>query len=100
MPGAGRHLAREPGADIGDTVTGQRRDHEGRRKLRALVDGGRERQQRRLVDQIDLVEDQEHLAAKLGNLLQDRLDLVVEPLARVDQKAGQVGILRAAPGAA
>ena len=66
--------------------------------LRRVVRRLRQRQQLRLLDQIDLVEDQHLRLPDLFELLQQRLGVVVEARLGVDQHRDDVGVVRAAPG--
>ena len=66
--------------------------------LARVVGGLRQRQQLRLLDQIDLVEDQQLRLPHLVELRQQRLGFVVEALLGVDQHRDDVGVVRAAPG--
>ena len=66
--------------------------------LARCVRGLRQRQQLRLLHQIDLVEDQHLRLPDLGELLQHRFGLVVEARLGVDQHRDDVGVVRAAPG--
>ena len=97
-PRARRHARGQPLFQIGDAVAGQRRDHEGRLERGLVVGGFGQRQQRVARHQIDLVEDQDLRLLHLGELREDRLRLLVDALARVDQHADQIGVVRAAPG--
>ena len=66
----------------------------------ALVERLRQREQLGLADQIDFVEHQNFGRADVGELAQDRLLVVLHAFVRVDQKRDDIGVLRAAPGAA
>ena len=86
VPGSGRGVVREPGLEIPDPVAGERRNHEGGVEPRARVGVAREREQLRSRHQVDLVDDQDFRLPRLGETAQDRLGLVVEAAARVDQQ--------------
>ena len=58
------------------------------------------REQLRLLDQIDLVEHQHLGGADIGEAAQDRFVVLLHAFVRVDQERDDVGVLRAAPGAA
>ena len=95
-----RHMAREPAFEVGDAIAGARRQHEGPRKSGALVERLRQSEQLRLLDQIDLVEHQHLGGTDIGKAAQDRVLVVLHALPRIDQKRDDVGVVRAAPGAA
>ena len=84
--------------EIGHTVAGQRRNHEGRIELGLFIGDLGQQQQRVARHQIDLVEDQDFRRLHLGEPRQQRFRLLVDALARIDQHADQIGLVRAAPG--
>ena len=65
----------------------------------ALVALARQLEQALLLDAVDLVQHQhQRLRACPSSLVQDALDLLVQPLGRIDQQGDDVGIAGAAPG--
>ena len=66
--------------------------------FKPLVGGLRQLQQLFLVDNIDLVDDQQFGMIDGRHLAEDRLGLLVDPLAGVEQHADEVGVMRPAPG--
>ena len=50
-------------------------------------------------DDVDFVEDEKLPRLHLGQPFEDGVGFLVEPFARVDQHAGKIGLMRAAPGA-
>ena len=93
-----RHHRGQRVAQIVDAVAGHGRHHEGLGKFQPLVGGLRQLQQLFLVDDIDLVDDQQLGMIDGRHLGKDRLGLLVDPLAGVEQHADEVGVMRPAPG--
>ena len=85
-------------AQIVDAIAGHGRDHEGLGKFQPLVGGLRQLQQLFLGDDIDLVDDQDLGMIDGRHLAEDRLGLLVDPLAGVEQHADEVGVMRPGPG--
>jgi len=78
-------------------VAAQGRDHEGRIELGLFIADLGQQQQRVSRHQIDLVEDQNFRWLDVGEPGEQRFRLLVDALARVDQHADQIGLVRAAP---
>jgi hypothetical protein len=97
MPGSLRHVSCEPALDVADAIARERGDHEGRGERSTLARRLGNCQQRRFLDEIDLVDEQDFGLADLGELLEDRARLFVETALRVDQHGRDIGIPRAHP---
>ena len=97
-PRTWRHAVGEPGLEIGHAVAGERRDHEGRIELGLFIGDLGQQQQRGARHQIDLVEDQDFRRLHVGKPIEQSFRLFVDPLARIDQHADQIGLVRTAPG--
>src|SRR5262249_52878134 len=93
-----RNALRQPDFEIHDAVAGQRGNHEREFKLCGLVGVIRQGQQRFLGDDIDLVEHQQFRRFDVAELTQNVLLLLVEALARIDDDAHEIGLVRPAPG--
>ena len=93
-----RHHLRQRVAEVIDAVARQRRNHEGPRKIQAVVGGLGERQQLFALNQIDLVQHQDFLVLDARQFGEDRVGFFVDAFARIEQHANQVGVMRPAPG--
>ena len=81
-----------------DAVARQRRDHEGRFKLCGLVGVVRQASSASLATRSILLRISTFGALTSPSRAQNILRLLVEPLARIDHDADEIGIVRAAPG--
>ena len=79
-------------------MTLQRRDHEGVGESQPGVQIGGEAEQLFVLDRVDLVDHEDLRRLELRQAFKDRLGLLVQALARVDQQADDVGVARPAPG--
>ena len=97
-PGTFGHEARQLLPKPVETVPPQGRDHVGLVEPQPGIDVGRESQQGRRLDRVDLVEHQEPPPPNACELVHDRDVLLIEPLAGVDQQCNGVRIPGPAPG--
>ncbi len=81
-----------------DAVAFESRNHEGVGERHSLVQFGGHFEQPRALDQVDLVEDQDFRPLQLRQLFEDRLGLLVDAFAHVQQQGHHIGIRRSAPG--
>jgi len=88
----------EPLLEVDDAVAGQRRYHERRGKRGARARVLDQRQQRRLLDQIDLVDDEDFPLPRSGKPLQQRSRVGIKSVPGIDEHADEVGVAGAAPG--
>ena len=89
----------EPGLQVLDAVAGQRRHHEGRVELRlARSIACASASSAGLSARSTLLSTSTFGCAHVGELAEDRLGLLVDPLLGVDQQRHDVGVVRAAPG--
>jgi hypothetical protein len=86
--------------EIGNAVAGPGGNHESRSERRPLVERLRQREEPGLLYRVDFVEHQNLGRPDIGKLTQDRLLVLFHAFVRVDEKRNDIGILRAAPGAA
>ena len=99
MPRTLRHMLSQPAFDIGNTVTGQRRDHERLREPCACIGRPGNLKQRGLLHEIYLVDEQDLGPANCNQAVEDRICLFVEAAFGVDQDGRDVGIIHPRPGA-
>ena len=93
-----RNALREPRLEIHDAVARQCGNHESEFKLCGLVGVVRQAQQRLFGNEIDLVEHQQFRRLDVTEPAQNILRLFIEPLARIDDDADEIGLVRSTPG--
>src|SRR5437868_11299353 len=98
MPRTGRDVGGEPVLEIGDAISRERRNHECCRETGAVIGLLGNGKQRRLLDEIDLVEHQHLGLPQPHKSLEKRNRLLVDAAPDVNQYGDKVGVLRPRPG--